>query len=122
MVWPENTALLKAGQLRKRIDPQSHLKLISINFGVGGNPRKLVEGAFETELVLALLNESNARIILDPGAFYILVSREAVNVPPDTAAEMLEPIAVLEAGWATTASETSSATGAAFHRLEVLLS
>ena len=28
------------------------------------------------------------RIILDPGAFYILVSREAVHVPPDYAAEM----------------------------------
>lgn len=27
-------------------------------------------------------------IILDPGAFYILVSREAVHVPPDCAAEM----------------------------------
>jgi len=28
------------------------------------------------------------RIILDPGAFYILVSREAVHIPPDHAAEM----------------------------------
>lgn len=33
-------------------------------------------------------------IILDPGAFYILVSREAVNVPPDTAAEMVPYLAV----------------------------
>lgn len=33
-------------------------------------------------------------IILDPGAFYILVSREAVNVPPETAAEMVPYMAI----------------------------
>jgi len=33
-------------------------------------------------------------IILDPGAFYILVSREAVHVPPDCAAEMAPYLAV----------------------------
>jgi dCTP deaminase len=30
----------------------------------------------------------DGRLILDPGAFYILVSREAVTIPPDHAAEM----------------------------------
>lgn len=35
------------------------------------------------------------RIILDPGAFYILVSREAVHVPPDYAAEMAPYIAMV---------------------------
>lgn len=33
-------------------------------------------------------------IILDPGAFYILVSREEVSVPPSTAAEMVPYMAV----------------------------
>ncbi|PZQ99452.1 MAG: 2'-deoxycytidine 5'-triphosphate deaminase [Cereibacter sphaeroides] len=33
-------------------------------------------------------------IILDPGAFYILVSREAVTIPPDHAAEMAPYLAV----------------------------
>ena len=33
-------------------------------------------------------------IILDPGAFYILVSREEVSVPPHTAAEMVPYMAV----------------------------
>ncbi|MBY8977698.1 2'-deoxycytidine 5'-triphosphate deaminase [Rhodobacteraceae bacterium NNCM2] len=33
-------------------------------------------------------------VILDPGAFYILVSREAVSVPPLTAAEMVPYMAV----------------------------
>ncbi len=36
-----------------------------------------------------------SRIILDPGAFYILVSREAVHVPPDYAAEMAPYIAMV---------------------------
>lgn len=35
------------------------------------------------------------RIILDPGAFYILVSREAVHVPPDYAAEMAPYLAMV---------------------------
>jgi dCTP deaminase len=34
------------------------------------------------------LRTDAGRIILDPGAFYILVSREAVTIPPDHAAEM----------------------------------
>lgn len=34
-------------------------------------------------------------IILDPGAFYILVSREAVTIPPDHAAEMAPYLAMV---------------------------
>lgn len=36
-----------------------------------------------------------AGIILDPGAFYILVSRESVHVPPDYAAEMAPYLAMV---------------------------
>jgi len=36
----------------------------------------------------ALHTDRHGRLILDPGAFYILASREAVHVPPDCAAEM----------------------------------
>ncbi|MEB8386210.1 2'-deoxycytidine 5'-triphosphate deaminase [Rhodobacteraceae bacterium KMM 6894] len=35
------------------------------------------------------------RIILDPGAFYILVSREAITIPPDCAAEMAPYLAMV---------------------------
>ena len=38
---------------------------------------------------------SDGRIILDPGAFYILVSREAVTIPPDYAAEMAPYLAMV---------------------------
>lgn len=38
---------------------------------------------------------ADGRIILDPGAFYILVSREAVTIPPDYAAEMAPYLAMV---------------------------
>ena len=37
----------------------------------------------------------NGQIILDPGAFYILVSREAVTIPPQYAAEMAPYLAMV---------------------------
>lgn len=41
------------------------------------------------------VHADNGRIILDPGAFYILVSREAVTIPPDHAAEMAPYLAMV---------------------------
>jgi len=41
------------------------------------------------------IHTSEGRIILDPGAFYILVSREAVHIPPDCAAEMAPYLAMV---------------------------
>ncbi|QBY00758.1 2'-deoxycytidine 5'-triphosphate deaminase [Rhodophyticola sp. CCM32] len=41
------------------------------------------------------VRSSEGRIILDPGAFYILVSREAVTIPPDCAAEMSPYLAMV---------------------------
>jgi dCTP deaminase len=41
------------------------------------------------------LRTSNGQIILDPDAFYILVSREAVHIPPDYAAEMAPFLAMV---------------------------
>ena len=38
---------------------------------------------------------TRGRIILDPGAFYILVSREAISIPPDCAAEMAPYLAMV---------------------------
>jgi dCTP deaminase len=38
---------------------------------------------------------SDGRIILDPGAFYILVSRESIAIPPDCAAEMAPYLAMV---------------------------
>lgn len=41
------------------------------------------------------VHSENGQIILDPGAFYILVSREAVTIPPDHAAEMAPYLAMV---------------------------
>lgn len=41
------------------------------------------------------VHSDNGRIILDPGAFYILVSREAVTIPPNNAAEMAPYLAMV---------------------------
>lgn len=41
------------------------------------------------------VRSKDGRIILDPGAFYILVSREAVTIPPDYAAEMAPFLAMV---------------------------
>ncbi|MBV7393038.1 2'-deoxycytidine 5'-triphosphate deaminase [Mameliella sediminis] len=41
------------------------------------------------------LHSDNGRLILDPGAFYILVSREAVHIPPGYAAEMAPYLAMV---------------------------
>jgi len=41
------------------------------------------------------VHSGNGQIILDPGAFYILVSREAVTIPPDHAAEMAPYLAMV---------------------------
>ncbi len=41
------------------------------------------------------IHSDTGQIILDPGAFYILVSREAVHIPPDYAAEMAPYLAMV---------------------------
>ena len=41
------------------------------------------------------VHSKDGHIILDPGAFYILVSREAVHIPPDYAAEMAPYLAMV---------------------------
>lgn len=41
------------------------------------------------------IRTTRGRIILDPGAFYILVSREAIAIPPDCAAEMAPYLAMM---------------------------
>ncbi|MFU8866104.1 MAG: 2'-deoxycytidine 5'-triphosphate deaminase [Rhodobacterales bacterium] len=41
------------------------------------------------------VRSENGQIILDPGAFYILVSREAVTIPPAYAAEMAPYLAMV---------------------------
>ncbi len=52
-------------------------------------------GSYEPQEYWEEVRTSEGRIILDPGAFYILVSREAVHIPPMYAAEMAPYLAMV---------------------------
>ncbi len=52
-------------------------------------------GAYPPREFWEEVHAENGHIILDPGAFYILVSREAVHIPPDHAAEMAPYLAMV---------------------------
>ncbi|MQQ07380.1 2'-deoxycytidine 5'-triphosphate deaminase [Epibacterium sp. SM1979] len=52
-------------------------------------------GAYDPKDYWDEVRSDNGRIILDPGAFYILVSREAVHIPPAYAAEMAPYLAMV---------------------------
>lgn len=52
-------------------------------------------GAYDPAEFWDPVHSQHGGIILDPGAFYILVSREAVHIPPDYAAEMAPYMALV---------------------------
>ncbi len=52
-------------------------------------------GHYKTGEYWEEVRTKRGQIILDPGAFYILVSREAVHIPPDYAAEMAPYLAMV---------------------------
>ena len=52
-------------------------------------------GAYDPTDFWEELHSTNGQLILDPGAFYILVSREAVSIPPAYAAEMAPYLAMV---------------------------
>lgn len=52
-------------------------------------------GQYKTGEYWEEVRTKRGQIILDPGAFYILVSREAVHIPPDYAAEMAPYLAMV---------------------------
>ncbi len=52
-------------------------------------------GAYDPREFWEELHARDGQLILDPGAFYILVSREAVHIPPDYAAEMAPYLAMV---------------------------
>ena len=52
-------------------------------------------GAYAPADFWEALHSERGQLILDPGAFYILVSRESVHIPPDYAAEMAPYLAMV---------------------------
>lgn len=57
----------KGNSFIEKIRGSGAKKIVFINFGVGGNPRKRLEGDFEYSLLKRLLSEKDVIIILDKG-------------------------------------------------------
>ena len=66
-VWLLPGPMQKAAGLYHRLKDNGTRRVITINFGVGGNPRKKVGRLLEQELLLSLLQEPKTVIVLDKG-------------------------------------------------------
>jgi ADP-heptose:LPS heptosyltransferase len=66
-VWLLPGPMQKAAGLYDRLRNNGTRRVIAINFGVGGNPRKKVGRLLEQELLMSLLREPNTVIVLDKG-------------------------------------------------------
>ena len=67
MVWLLPSNLQKAADLYANLKTNGTRRIIALNFGVGGNPRKRVDERLEQDLLLTLLQEPNTVILLDKG-------------------------------------------------------
>ena len=66
-VWLRPSNVQKAARLCAKLKQNGARRIIAINFGVGGNPRKKLGKRLEQELLLNLLQEPNTVILLDKG-------------------------------------------------------
>jgi len=64
-VWLQPQPQQKVANLFKKFGGRNCI--LTLNFGVGGNHRKMVPGSFESRLVEALLRQPGTRVILDMG-------------------------------------------------------
>lgn len=68
MVWLCPSDLHQAAQLVNQLKGSGARRILALNFGVGGNPRKKVGHRLEQELLLNLLQAPDTVILLDKGA------------------------------------------------------
>ena len=66
-VWIPKAYLERATRFCRWLRDNGAHKIIAVNFGVGGNPRKKVGRSLEEKLLLTLLGEPNTVILLDKG-------------------------------------------------------
>jgi ADP-heptose:LPS heptosyltransferase len=66
-VWLSPETQRQAKQLVDQLRSNGARRLLALNFGVGGNPRKKVGHQLEQELLLTLLQEPDTVILLDKG-------------------------------------------------------
>lgn len=66
-IWAPRPYVSSANDFLHYLKKCGAKKIITVNFGVGGNPRKRVDKVFEENLLLTLLQEPNTVILLDKG-------------------------------------------------------
>jgi hypothetical protein len=66
-VWLPPSNIRQAQRFYKKLRANGAARVIAVNFGVGGNPRKKVGRLLEQTLLLSLLKEPNTVILLDKG-------------------------------------------------------
>jgi ADP-heptose:LPS heptosyltransferase len=66
-VWLVPGPMQKAAALYSKLKENGTRRVIAVNFGVGGNPRKKVGRLLEQELLLSLLQEPDTVVVLDKG-------------------------------------------------------
>lgn len=94
----DGTAVIDSGGLGFSVDLKAHGQTTLV--GYRAKPHAGVIdldriGHYDKADFWEEVHTDNGRIILDPGAFYILVSREAVHIPPEYAAEMAPYLAMV---------------------------
>jgi ADP-heptose:LPS heptosyltransferase len=66
-VWPQAVDLEQGARLREQLRTAGARNIVTVNFGVGANPRKRVGHNLETRLLLTLLKKPDTVVILDHG-------------------------------------------------------
>ena len=67
-VWLQSENIEAAKSLCDRLNKNGARRIIAVNFGVGGNPRKTLGAEFEHRLLLTILQEPQTIILLDRGS------------------------------------------------------
>jgi hypothetical protein len=66
-LWLPDLTMEKGRHIVNKLRNSHCKRLVFVNFGVGGNPRKRIDGEFETMMLLRLLEMDGTVIILDKG-------------------------------------------------------
>jgi ADP-heptose:LPS heptosyltransferase len=66
-VWPLTADLEQGAKLSEQLRAAGARNIVTVNFGVGANPRKRVGRNLETKLLLTLVKEPDTVVILDHG-------------------------------------------------------
>ncbi|HCE43770.1 MAG TPA: hypothetical protein DET40_09495 [Lentisphaeria bacterium] len=67
-VWLAGNVRGESADFARGLRKKGCSRIISVNFGAGGNPRKRVDGDFEEKLIFELLRKTGTVVLLDRGS------------------------------------------------------